>query len=99
MILKKCNQFKFQKNVKLKNCFDFLKIKNFKEKFNIIFIDPPFREKNINLLLEQISEKKILNKKGIIIIHKHKKDNFKIFDRFSVIDERIYGISKIIIGY
>ena len=101
VLKKNVSQFKFPKKCEIfkKNCFDFLKIKNFKEKFNIIFIDPPFREKNINLLLEQISEKKILNKKGIIIIHKHKKDNFKIFDRFSVIDERIYGISKIIIGY
>ena len=40
-------------------------------------MDPPYKEKRINILIDTILEKKILKKNGIIIIHrhKHKKDN------------------------
>ena len=56
----------------------FSKKKILDKKFNLIFIDPPYQEKNINLLIENIIKKKILNKKGVIIIHRHKKDEIKI---------------------
>ena len=81
---------------------DFLKEpENFKylnEKFNIIFLDPPYKEKNINKLIEAIISSKILDKNGIIIIHRHKKDNVEISNKLRIIDSRFYGISKIIIG-
>tara|TARA_E500000178_G_scaffold312116_1_gene328553 strand:+ start:217 stop:777 length:561 start_codon:yes stop_codon:yes gene_type:complete len=81
------------------NCFDILVFqKVIKKKFDLIFIDPPFQEKDINSLLDGILEKKILNKNGIIIIHRHKKDDVKISKKFNIIDTRLYGISKIIIG-
>ena len=68
------------------------------KKFDLIFIDPPYQEKNINLLIENIIKKKILNKKGVIIIHRHKKDEIKITTKLRILDTRFYGISKIIIG-
>ena len=37
-------------------------------------------------------------KNGILIIHRHKKDNVDISDKLKILDERTYGISKIIIG-
>ncbi len=78
------------------NLFDNEKILN--KKFDLIFIDPPYREKNINLLIENILVKKILNKKGIIIIHRHKNDDVEITLKFKIKDIRFYGISKILIG-
>ena len=78
------------------NLFDNNKISS--QKFDLIFLDPPYREKNINFLIENILAKKILNKKGIIILHRHKNDNFDINSRLKILDERVYGISKIIIG-
>ena len=65
-------------------------------KFDIIFCDPPFKDLNINKLIELIFNKKLLKKEGIIILHRNKnlKDNFPNY--FCVLDERIYGISKII---
>ena len=69
-----------------------------KIKFDIIFIDPPYKEKKINFLLDQIKEKKILKKDGIIIIHRHKKEIDKFPKNFQLIDEKKYGISKIIFG-
>ena len=66
--------------------------------FNLIFCDPPFKNANINELIELIAQKNLLNKNGIIIIHRHKKDKVKLKNNFKVVDERIYGLSKIIFG-
>ena len=82
-----------------KDCFTSLPLtENYKNKFQIIFIDPPYKEKKINIILEQILEKKILNKNGVIIIHRHKKDNVILTKKLNILDTRIYGLSKIIFG-
>ena len=82
-----------------KNCFDFFESKKiFKEKFNLIFMDPPYKENKINLIIEQIKEREILDKNAILIIHRHKKDNINISQKLNILDERNYGLSKIIIG-
>ena len=39
---------------------------------DIIFLDPPYKEKNINNLFLTIFENKLLNKNGIIILHRKK---------------------------
>ena len=83
-----------------KNCLNFYEYENISnEKFDIIFIDPPYKEKNINFLIERILNKEILSINGIIIIHRHKKDEVIISGRFKILDIRSYGISKIIIGH
>ena len=66
------------------------------EKFDVVFLDPPFKENWINNILIKISEEKILNKNSIIIIHRHKSkvDNFST--NFKIIEEKIYGVSKIL---
>ena len=82
-----------------KDCFKFLSDEKYlKIKFDIIFLDPPYKEKKINSLLNKIKEKKLLKENGIIIIHRHKKDDFQISKEFNILDYRLYGISKIIIG-
>ena len=70
----------------------FLKLE---DKFDIIFLDPPYRNKNLDKVLIDIDEQKILNKNGIIIIHRHKKDDIKLTEKLNILDLRIYGISKI----
>jgi len=67
-------------------------------KFDLIFCDPPFKDTNINRLIELIIKKNLLNKNGIIIIHRHKKSKDNLSNYFKIIDKRIYGISKIIFG-
>ena len=80
------------------DCFDFLSNdQNLIQKFQIIFLDPPYKEKKINNLLDLII-KKYLKKNGIIIIHRHKNDDIEINEKFKILDNRKYGISKIIIG-
>ena len=81
------------------NCFELInESKNFSEKFDIIFLDPPYNYKNINFLIDQIIDHKILKKNGIILIHRHKKDDIQITSKLNILDTRKYGISKIIIG-
>ena len=69
-----------------------------KEKFDIIFLDPPYKEKEINTVLNNISKFKTLKPDGIIIIHRHKKEQDNFLDKFKIIEEKKYGISKIIFG-
>lgn len=82
------------------NTFEIIKEKNFtKLQFDIIFCDPPFKEKNLDNLMKLILNKNLLNKKnGIIILHRKKNATEKLPDFFQIIEERIYGISKIIFG-
>jgi len=80
------------------NIFDNLYFKTFEEKFDIIFIDPPYKEKNLFPLLKKIIESNILNKSGIFIIHRHKMKKDEFPNNFNIVEEKIYGVSKIIFG-
>ena len=68
------------------------------EKFEIIFLDPPFSDNSYLGILKSIREKKICKKNHIIIVHREKKslDNFK--DILHPIIVKQYGRSKIIFG-
>ena len=81
------------------NCFDYInKLKKEELRFDLIFLDPPFKEKEINSLIENIKNKKLLNKDGIIILHRHKKDDVVLTSYLDIIEQRSYGISKITFG-
>ena len=80
-----------------KNIFDFfLSDRNLDLKFDIIFIDPPYKEEKINEIIELILKKKILSQNGILIIHRHKKDKIKLTKKLIIFETRTYGISKIL---
>ena len=64
-------------------------------KFDIIFLDPPYKDKNLDKLLIEIDNQKILNENGIIIIHRHKNQQDVIPNVFQVIEQKKYGVSKI----
>jgi 16S rRNA (guanine966-N2)-methyltransferase len=81
-----------------KNIINNLDFKIFKKKFDIIFIDPPYKEKNLSYILDSIYVSNTLHKDGIIIIHRHKKEKDKFPEIFNIIEEKIYGISKVIFG-
>ena len=69
-----------------------------KEKFDIIFLDPPYKEKDINKILNNLSKYKTLKPDGIIIIHRHKKEKDNFPEKLKIIEKKKYGISKIIFG-
>ena len=70
--------------------------KNINHSFDIIFLDPPYKNKKIENLLIKIKSHNILKKNGIIILHRHKNEKDYIPSDFNLIEEKVYGISKII---
>ena len=81
-----------------KDIFNQLNLEALNSKFNIIFLDPPYKEKKISLLLLKIKKSNILDDGAIIIIHRQKKEKDDLPDNFKILEEKTYGISKIIFG-
>ena len=73
-------------------------LKKLNKKFDIIFMDPPYKENKLVDLLNVIIKLKLLKDDGIIIIHRHKKEKDIFPNEFNLIMEKNYGISKIIFG-
>tara|TARA_Y100001970_G_C14255491_1_gene875055 strand:- start:7515 stop:8075 length:561 start_codon:yes stop_codon:yes gene_type:complete len=68
----------------------------FEIKPSIIFIDPPYKKENINLILLKILQNKIEFENPIIIIETEKKEKILIPDGLSIFKEKIYGKTKLI---
>jgi 16S rRNA (guanine966-N2)-methyltransferase len=81
-----------------KNIFAENTLKTLNKKFDIIFMDPPYREKKLVNLLDMIIKFKLLKDNGIIIIHRYKKEDDIFPNKFNIIIKKNYGISKIIFG-
>ena len=82
-----------------KNIFNIKNLSEFKKKkFEIIFLDPPYKEKKLINLLNDIIFLKLLKKNGIIILHRHKKEDELYPKEFKILKIKKYGISKIIFG-
>ena len=97
-ILKKnLNTLNFKINYEIieKNIYDINTFKNLNLKFDIIFLDPPYKDRNTVNVLTNISENKILNENGVVIVHRHKNEEILIPSNYIKIEEKNYGISKI----
>jgi len=79
-----------------KNIFDNLNLKEFEKQFDIIFLDPPYKEKNLKDVLLYLIDEKILKLDGIIILHRHKKQVDTLPNQIKILEEKRYGISKIL---
>jgi len=90
-------------NLKLENrsiVFDYsaynLKEVNLEDRiFNIIFLDPPFKDRKIKSLTDQIKKLKVADENSLLVIHRNKKSEDNISQYLNVIDEKNYGLSKI----
>ncbi len=90
-------------NLKLENrsiVFDYsaynLKEVNLEDRiFNIIFLDPPFKDMKIKSLIDQIKKLKVADENSLLVIHRNKKSEDNISQYLNVIDEKNYGLSKI----
>ena len=68
------------------------------KKFDLIFLDPPFKDNKINKLIKIIKNIKITSKESLIIIHRNKKITESISNDLIISKEKNYGLSKIIFG-
>ena len=92
--LKSKNNYKIlEKDIYNENLFF-----NLETKFDIIFLDPPYKDKYLDELLNKIKNNKLLNKNGIIIIHRKKGDLDTYPNEFKVIDTKTYGLSTFVFG-
>ena len=75
-----------------------LSFKVFQNQFDIIFLDPPYKEKKLFQMLENIVQFNLLKDEGVVIIHRHKKEIDKFPKRLRIIEDKLYGISRVFFG-
>ena len=95
---KNIKKLKYEKKATVfnKDVFSFFENKEIKnEKLDLIFLDPPYKEENIKIILENIASLKLLKESGLIVLHRHKKAKDDISNQFTIIKSVKYGISKI----
>ena len=100
-ILKKnITELSYEKKSKIieKDINNSLSFKVFQNQFDIVFLDPPYKERRLYEMLENISHFNLLKNDGIIIIHRHRKEIDELPIKFKIIEEKLYGISRIIFG-
>ena len=78
-----------------KDIYNNNKIINLNIQFDIIFLDPPFKDKNLSIIFRKIKIEKLLKRNGIIILHRHKDEKDIFLEEFNIIEEKKYGISRI----
>ena len=78
-----------------KDIFKDLNFNNLNRKYDLVFIDPPFKEEKVNKLLYEIFKAKVLNSKGIIIIHRKSRESHIFPKEIIIKDKKTYGISQI----
>ena len=78
-----------------KDIYNNNKIINLNIQFDIIFLDPPFKDKNLSIIFRKIKNENLLKETGIIILHRHKDEKDIFLEDFNIIEEKKYGISRI----
>ena len=69
-------------------------IKSNENKINFQMIKE--KKNEINLILDKLLDANILKKDGLIIMHRHKKTQDLIPKKLKILEEKSYGISKIL---
>ena len=94
---KNINLLKLENNVEVysENVLRFIEKYNFKFKFDIIFLDPPYKDKEFLSIFDNLKKKNILKKKHLIILHREKKTTELPLELLNILESRIYGRSEI----
>ena len=98
-----------KRNIKALNCYkkteiieeDIFNLENIKIKFKnyeFIFLDPPYKESRVNILLKLIRKNKILKKNGIVLLHRDKKSKDQFPKNFKILIVKNSGRSRIFFG-
>ena len=101
LLMKNINILGFNKQTEIneKNIYIDNNFKKLNYKFDLVFLDPPFKDKNLKIILENLETSKILDSKTLIVVHRNKKIKEKIYENFKIVREETYGTSKIIFGF
>ena len=88
-----------QSEIYNKNIYDEKSFEKLNVKFDIVFLDPPYKYENLDLILKKIVNSKFISNKTLIILHRHKKTKDSFIKEFKIVREEIYGSSKIFFGF
>ena len=61
------------------------------EKFDIIFLDPPYSKNYVGKTIKLISQHKLLKDKGIIVAEHHPEEKFILPEDLSILKTKRYG--------
>ena len=75
---------------------DVCRLSMLKSKHNVLFMDPPYNQNMVYIALEQVA--KYLDDNAICLIEMHKDEEYCLPNGYHFIEERRYGIAKIIIA-
>ena len=78
-----------------KDILNNLNLAELNQKYDLIFIDPPFKEKKIKHLILNIIRSEILSPSGIIIIHRNSKWDDVFPKELNILEKKTYGVSQI----
>ena len=82
--LKSVNNYKIIE----KDIYNNNKIITLNIQFDIIFLDPPFKDKNLSIIFRKIKNENLLKENGIIILHRHKDEKDIFLENFNIIEEK-----------
>ncbi|MBR5270946.1 MAG: 16S rRNA (guanine(966)-N(2))-methyltransferase RsmD [Clostridia bacterium] len=91
IIKKNSDALKYQEKCHIENisCFDY--IKKTKEKFDLIFLDPPYNKDFIEKSLKEIVLNNLLNKGGIIVLESDNTDFHFEQEGLEILKQKKYG--------
>ncbi len=79
-----------------KDLYSFEALDKIKDKIDLVFLDPPFRDDDLDTVFRNIIKSDLLKEDHLLIIHRHKKTYDDVFNNFKILEKKIYGNSKII---
>jgi len=82
---------------KLYNQDVYLYLKNYSQKYDIIFMDPPYQKDMSAEAIKLIIENDLLKAKGLIISERSESENVEEYEELKIIKNKKYGNSLIII--
>ena len=80
--------------IKFLEIVNFVNLKSL-DKFDIVFLDPPYKNNDFYNFLEILDKKKILNKRHVVLLHRDKNSKKDDVKKFNVVENKIYGRSEI----
>tara|TARA_B100000945_G_scaffold294802_1_gene271774 strand:- start:6363 stop:6926 length:564 start_codon:yes stop_codon:yes gene_type:complete len=80
------------------NVFEFFKNKTLDKRFDLVFIDPPFKNNKYLDLINSMKKNKIFKNEHIIVIHREVGTDVNVNKYIKIIETRVYGRSEIFFG-
>jgi 16S rRNA (guanine966-N2)-methyltransferase len=67
-------------------------------KFNIVYIDPPYKEGLAKDILKSLAAVKIVDENHIILVETNSKEDLENINGFEILEVKLYGDTKLTIG-